>query len=185
MPKPVEPPAKPVLVKHEVAVPRFGGERDEGSASASSSATSPSSNNYRPMKRPAADILEELGQMQLETLEAAKHVPPRGPLLDDREKERLAEINRWNGKVPPKVAPAPRQRPRTEREQLEVMFDKVMREIEERQGFLAEMEGLGRANEHRHTINGDQGEGEGTEQDRCTDQVGAMRAVRALRGRLV
>ena len=51
------------------------------------------------------------------------------------------------------MAPAPRQRPRTEREQLEVMFDKVMREIEERQEFLAEMEGLGRANEHRHTIN--------------------------------
>lgn len=81
--------------------------------------------------------------------EWARPIPaPKGPLLDDKEKERFARLREFNGKLPedkPRAPPPPPPRERTELEVLEDMFARVTSEIQEREGFLADMRDAGRA----------------------------------------
>lgn len=90
-----------------------------------------------------------------------------GPLLDEKEKARLAELMRFRGRVPD-VTPEDRaeaarhrgaaSKPRTRREELQRMFDAVSDEVEERRTFLQEMEALGAlTRDHVHQVDGGYG----------------------------
>ena len=75
--------------------------------------------------------------------------------MGEAEKERLARLNEFNGKVPP--APAPRgeqrrRRSKTEVEVLEEMFDRVVEEISEREEFLASAIAHGKGEQYTRAI---------------------------------
>ena len=76
-----------------------------------------------------------------------------GPVFDEVEKERLADMMRFRGKPPQATMEekeeAARHRgvrknaPRNEKEELQALFKSVMEEVEERREFLASMEAAG------------------------------------------
>ncbi|GIL80740.1 hypothetical protein Vretimale_9149 [Volvox reticuliferus] len=82
-------------------------------------------------------------------MRSAPQAPPNRPVLDEKEKARLAELMRFRGKVPTvtpeqladQLKAAPRK---SEREQLEEMFEAIVKEIEERREFLQALEAAGR-----------------------------------------
>lgn len=92
-------------------------------------------------------------EMKEDQQRAREALPPRviGPVLDDAEKDRLAEKMRYRGKVPAEEVTAAereaaarhrgvrKEAPRSQREELQLLFRAVMQEIEERRAFLAEM----------------------------------------------
>lgn len=96
-------------------------------------------------KKSEADIKAEMAADP----EWARPIPaPKGPLLDDKEKERFARLREFNGKLPetkPRAPLPPPPKELTELEVLEEMFARVSAEIEEREGFLADMREAGRA----------------------------------------
>ncbi|EFJ46984.1 hypothetical protein VOLCADRAFT_92508 [Volvox carteri f. nagariensis] len=118
--------------------------------------------NYISRRRPFEVIRQEI-DAEYERMRASPQAPPNRPVLDDKEKARLAELMRFRGKVPA-VTPeqlaaqckagewqlrvdlglkrsAPRK---SEKEQLEEMFEEIVKEIEERREFLQALESAGR-----------------------------------------
>ena len=86
---------------------------------------------------------------------------PSKPLLGEAEKHRLQRLREFNGRPPEVVRPqklserstkqaVPRKK--SQREQMEEMFQAVVGEIEEREGFLNEMRSLGRGDRYEHAI---------------------------------
>ena len=86
-----------------------------------------------------------------------------GPLLDEVEKARLADMMRFRGKVPEATAEereeaarhrgARKNAPRNKREELQALFKAVMQEVEERRAFLAEMQAEGALKrDHVHLV---------------------------------
>ena len=72
-----------------------------------------------------------------------------GPLLDDAEKDRLAEWMRYRGKPPERKAAIQQQQPRARQGsnfELQSLFDQIVIEVNERQAFLDEMAALSRTN---------------------------------------
>mmetsp|Transcript_6782 Transcript_6782/g.17291 ORF Transcript_6782/g.17291 Transcript_6782/m.17291 type:complete len:221 (-) Transcript_6782:2425-3087(-) len=94
-------------------------------------------------KKPANKIQEDLFVLEEEI---KRDIPqPTRSLIGDEEKERYARLLEWNGNPPPTVVRAkPKKAERTERNDLEDLFDGTMREIEERKDFLDEMRAAGR-----------------------------------------
>ncbi len=84
--------------------------------------------------------------------------PNAGPLLDDREKERLAALMRYHGKVPELTdeeraaaqAARGKREPLSERQELQRMFDAVVAEVEERRQFLDDMQAAGKLTREMH-----------------------------------
>jgi len=146
-------PPKQEYIRPQVSYPKFGKQRP-----ASSSAPI----HHIPRRKPAEVILTELEEEKQRQKEA-RPPPPKGPLLDSAEKERLALAMRYRGKLP-KASPeeleeAARHRgvrrnaPRTEREEVQALFDAVMYEIEERRAFLADLEQAGALKrDHVHQV---------------------------------
>ena len=70
---------------------------------------------------------------------------PAGPLLDDAEKDRLAEWMRYKGK-PPERKPIVQQQARVVRKgsnaELQSLFDQIVVEVNERQSFLEDLASL-------------------------------------------
>ena len=86
---------------------------------------------------------------------------PAKPLLGEAEKRRLQRLREFNGRPPEVVRPQKlserskvKEQPRrkTQREQLEELFDAVVGEIEEREAFLHEMRAHGRGDRYEHAI---------------------------------
>ena len=91
----------------------------------------------------------------------ARAPKPSKPLLGEAEKHRLQRLREFNGRPPEVVRPqklserstkqaVPRKK--SQREQMEEMFQAVVGEIEEREGFLNEIRSLGRGDRHEHAI---------------------------------
>ncbi|CAG9467240.1 unnamed protein product [Pedinophyceae sp. YPF-701] len=142
------------MTKVNVRVPKFGRRAPDSAADLLA--------KYKGKK--TVDAIRE--QQEIEKVLDKSRGPPlaRGKLLDDREKARLAKFMEYNGKPPRE--PTQRElelqarqraalRPRTEREELEEMFAKVVREIDERKAFLDDMARQGRYNEFAGTIRGE------------------------------
>ncbi|GFR41819.1 hypothetical protein Agub_g2591 [Astrephomene gubernaculifera] len=141
-PPPVAEPPKPKLERPQVEVPKFPLKRIEydnlGAARV----------DLIPRRRPLEVIRREI-DAEYERMRAAPQPPPNRPLLDEREKARLAELMRFRGKLP---AITPEQQaemskavPRkSQRQQLEELFSAIMGEIEERRQFLRDLEAAGR-----------------------------------------
>lgn len=121
--------------KTEVPVPKFV-KKMEFSAEARLEAR-------LPHRKPGQAILTEMKEEADKQWQQPMPVP-KGPLLDEAEKERCAALMRYRGKVPEvseeEMAAARRPRPKSERQELQDMFDSVLLEIEERRAFLAELE---------------------------------------------
>ena len=118
-PSPAAPPPRKTV---RVAVPKVGrAPRPEPTAAV----------DHMPGRKPLTSI--QLERQQREAIE--KNIPaPIGnqrKLLDDAEKNRLAKHMEFRGKVPVVTKVAPRAL-RTERDELEEMFDLVKDEIEDR-----------------------------------------------------
>ena len=86
---------------------------------------------------------------------------PSKPLLGEAEKRRLQRLREFNGRPPEVVRPQKlserskvKEQPRrkTQREQLEELFEAVVGEIEEREAFLHEMRAHGRGDRYEHAI---------------------------------
>ncbi|PNH03822.1 hypothetical protein TSOC_010091 [Tetrabaena socialis] len=104
--------------------------------------------NFIPRRRPLEAIQQEI-DAEYERMRAAPQAPPNRPMLDDREKGRLAELMRFRGKVPTvtpeQLASQMKSAPRkSERQQLEEMFEAIVGEIDERRQFLRDLEAGGR-----------------------------------------
>lgn len=68
-----------------------------------------------------------------------------GPLLDDAEKDRLAEWMRYRGKPPERKATVQHLKPQVvkgSKAELQKLFDEIVVEINERQAFSEEMAAL-------------------------------------------
>lgn len=139
-------PTKPEIQRPKVNYPSFGHYRpgeDEMNAARL---------RRIPHRKPGSEILKEL-QEEAEERRRAPPPMPKGPLLDAAEKDRLAEMMRWHGKPPEKPTPEQqeearrhrgvRDKPKSEREEVQQMFDQVMQEVEERQEFLADLQAAG------------------------------------------
>lgn len=154
-PKPQEVP-KPEYPRPQVNYPKFGVHRPN------SEEYSAVKLNQIPRRRPAELIQKELQEEQ-ERARSAHPPRPRGPLLDDAEKARLAGMMQYRGKLPQastgELEEAARHRgarpgrPRNQREELQAMFDAVSQEVDERRTFLADMEKVGGLKkDHVHQI---------------------------------
>jgi len=133
----------------KVAYPKFGGDKPENGSLASAARL-----KQMPRRRPGDVILREMKEDQQRAREA---LPPRsrGPVLDDAEKDRLAELMRYRGKVPAEYVTADEREAaarhrgvrkealRSQRDELQMLFQETMQEIEERQAFLREMQSNG------------------------------------------
>lgn len=109
VPNPVDPKKTEVpFARPIVPVPKVGGGGGNRANSGDAAATSPSSsgNFYRPHRRPYDEIKEELDRRIQENMEETRSYRPRGPLMDEKEKTRLATLNEWNGKPPEEVMQA-------------------------------------------------------------------------------
>lgn len=142
-PAPSEEPPKVKVEKPKVAVPKFTKRISYGEFDHSS--------KFIPRRKPFEAIKREIDE-EYERMHSAPPMPPKGPVLGEREKERLANLMRYRGK-PPTITPedmallnrkaAAASRNKGEREQLEELFDAVLQEIEERRSFLRDLESHG------------------------------------------
>lgn len=74
---------------------------------------------------------------------------PAGPLLDDAEKDRLAEWMRFRGKPPERKPAVHQQKPKAAKgsnSELQSLFDQIVTEVSDRQTFLEEMATLSQTN---------------------------------------
>ncbi|KAG2482844.1 hypothetical protein HYH03_018281 [Edaphochlamys debaryana] len=99
-------------------------------------------------RRPVAAIQADI-DAEYERMRSVPQPAPNRPVLDDREKDRLAELMRFRGKVPTVTPEALASQlkagsKKSEREQLEELFDSIAGEIEERRQFLRDLEKAGR-----------------------------------------
>jgi hypothetical protein len=80
---------------------------------------------------------------------------PKGPLITDKDKLKLEQIMEF-GEVLPE-GPVVRRQPQkaTERDRCLKLFNDIVKEIEERKEFMAEMEAQGRHKEFALKINGE------------------------------
>ncbi|GLI70956.1 hypothetical protein VaNZ11_016055 [Volvox africanus] len=137
-PAPVTEPAKSKVERPQVDVPKFPKRIDYDTARI----------NHIPRRRPFEAIRREI-DAEYERMRSAPQAPPTRPVLDEKEKARLAELMRFRGRVPTvtpeqlaqQLKAAPRK---SEREQLEEMFEAIVKEIEERREFLQALEAAGR-----------------------------------------
>ena len=74
-----------------------------------------------------------------------------GPLLDDAEKERLAELMRFRGNPPePQFVCTQPSKPRPgSKAELQNLFDQIVTEIKERQQYLEDMAALVKGQEYQ------------------------------------
>ncbi|KAK9810091.1 hypothetical protein WJX72_004668 [[Myrmecia] bisecta] len=107
--------------------------------------------------RRRADVILQ-NTLQSEELERTRPPPPpKGPLLDDMEKERCATLMQYRGK-PPELPPLDEMRSlklkaynspaQSERAQLQELFESVRQEIEDRKTFLEDMRSLSKQSEY-------------------------------------
>ena len=78
-----------------------------------------------------------------------------GPLLDDVEKERLAEWMRYRGKPPEQKPRAPSQhKPKAgSKAELQGMFDQIVIEVNERQQYLEDLAGFASSKDYQAVSN--------------------------------
>ncbi|KAL3139995.1 hypothetical protein ABBQ38_004280 [Trebouxia sp. C0009 RCD-2024] len=132
-----------VPTKPAVCVPKF-----RKAVSAGSSVVAPCG------KKSADIILKELAQRQLE-VEQQRMPPPQGPLLDDVEKQRLAEWMRYKGKPPerkPSQALPYKPKPGSKAD-LQNLFDQIVSEVSERQQYLQDMAAYTSTRDHQAVSN--------------------------------
>ncbi|GAX72986.1 hypothetical protein CEUSTIGMA_g438.t1 [Chlamydomonas eustigma] len=150
----------PEIQRPQVNYPKFGSPRP-------GSGDSPNASRLRqiPHRKPGEQIMKELHE-EAQRMKAAQPPQPKGPLLDEAEKSRLAMAMQFRGKVPQastqELEEAARHRgvrskaPRSEREELQALFKATMEEVEDRKAFLAEMEAQGALKkDHVHQIQGE------------------------------
>ncbi|KAF5835811.1 hypothetical protein DUNSADRAFT_6845 [Dunaliella salina] len=131
--------APPPPVRPTVNVPTFGRPKFQ----------MPAPVEMIPHRRPATKILRELEE-EMER-QRSQRPTPKGPLLDDKEKERFALMMRYRGKPPvateKELEGCRMHRGQTQRksglQELQQMFDQVALEIEERRKFLEDLEAHG------------------------------------------
>ncbi|GLC52821.1 hypothetical protein PLESTB_000672200 [Pleodorina starrii] len=153
-PAPVTEPPKPTVEKPQVEVPKFPKRIQYDTARV----------NFIPRRRPLEVIRRDI-DAEYERMRTAPQAPPNRPVLDEKEKARLAELMRFRGKVPTvtpeQLAAQLKAGPgrKSEREQLEEMFEAIVREIDERREFLQALEAAGRL--RQDTVNMIRGEIQG------------------------
>ena len=76
-------------------------------------------------------------------------------MLDDAEKQRLAEWMRYRGKPPePKPRPAPQRKPKAgSKAELQGLFDQIVVEVNERQQYLEDIAGFTKAKDYQAVSN--------------------------------
>ncbi|KAI5060483.1 hypothetical protein GOP47_0024903 [Adiantum capillus-veneris] len=117
-------------------------------------------------RRKASEILKQL-QIDLECKELPPY--PTKPLLDDKEKARLAMLFEWSGRLdkdqlmaemtvltrqPPKLKCRVRMQkiPQGSVEEMEKMVEQIAKEIQEREEFIREMDKLGQAQKYKSQV---------------------------------
>lgn len=105
-------------------------------------------------RRKASEILEQSREDA-----AIVEVPPqpKGPLLDAKEKTRLQEVFYWAnrdlGPDPPlEEKPMPKPPKRGSVQEKEMLVNAILKEIEDREAFLTEMDAYGKADKYRSQI---------------------------------
>ena len=69
-------------------------------------------------------------------------LPFAGALLDDNEKQRLAEWMRYRGKPPQQRSPVQKRKPQPgSKAELQSLFDQIVIEVNDRQQYLEDMAG--------------------------------------------
>jgi hypothetical protein len=78
-----------------------------------------------------------------------------GPLLDDVEKERLAEWMRYRGKPPEhKPRPSSQHKPKAgSKAELQGLFDQIVIEVNERQQYLEDLAGFASSKDYQAVSN--------------------------------
>ncbi|KXZ47974.1 hypothetical protein GPECTOR_31g336 [Gonium pectorale] len=146
-PPPVAEPPRPKPQRPQVEVPKFPRRIEYETARV----------DFIPRRRPLEVIQREI-DAEYDRMRSAPQPPPNRPLLDEKEKSRLAELMRYRGKLPAitpeQLAEQRKHAPRkTERQQLEEMFEQIVGEINERREFLRDLEAAGRLRlETVHTV---------------------------------
>lgn len=146
-PPPVTEPPKPKFERPQVEVPKFPKRIDYDTARV----------HYIPRRRPLEVIRAEI-DAEYERMRCAPQPPPSRPLLDEREKSRLAELMRFRGKMPEvtpeqQAAAAKHVPKKSQKQQLEEIFAAIVQEIDERRQFLRDLESAGRLKlETVHTV---------------------------------
>ena len=109
-------------------------------------------------KKPGYVIREEMREEE----ESFELPPSKVKELGEKEKHKLAAYMEWNGKPPefvltgvPKVKQAAPAVAKTEKEELEDMFDSISHEIEERRSFIEDMVAIGKGKGYEHQIKGE------------------------------
>lgn len=152
-------PQRPLPQKRTVKVPRF--RRRHQTIKPSECET-----HHGVGKRKASDILRQL-RIDLEH----KELPMQSnkPLLDDKEKARLASLFEWSGRLdkdqlmanvaaltsqPPKSNHRMRAQkvPQGSVQEMENMVDQIAKEIQEREEFIREMDKLGQAEKYKGRV---------------------------------
>ncbi|KAH7430672.1 hypothetical protein KP509_08G008100 [Ceratopteris richardii] len=117
-------------------------------------------------KKKASEILRQL-QIDLERKELPPH--PTKPLLDEKEKARLAIMFEWSGRMDKEQLMAdmavltnqpqkskfrvrPQKVPQGSVAEMESMVEQISKEIQEREEFMREMDKLGRAEKYKSQI---------------------------------